>query len=48
MRVEETRDGFGVVVSLERTGFLPRRAIPDAELARVRELLVAAISSTVR
>ena len=40
-RIEETRDGFGIVVSLERTGFLPRRAIPDAELPRVRALLEA-------
>jgi hypothetical protein len=39
MRIEETRDGFGFVVSLERTGFLPRRVISDAQLARVRELL---------
>jgi hypothetical protein len=41
LRVEETRDGFGFVVSLERTGFLPRRAIGDAELPRVKELLAA-------
>ena len=38
-RVEETRDGFGFVVSLQRTGFLPRRAVRDAEMAALRELL---------
>jgi hypothetical protein len=38
-RIEETRDGFGFVVSLERTGVLPRRAIGAGEWPRVRELL---------
>jgi hypothetical protein len=47
LRVEETRDGFGFVVSLERTGLLPRRAIGEAELPAVRELL-ARVSSAVR
>ena len=38
-RIEETRDGFGFVVSLERTGFLPRRAVGEGELLHLRELL---------
>jgi len=42
LRVEETRDGFGFVVSLQRTGFLPRRAVGEASLAPLRELIVRA------
>jgi hypothetical protein len=41
MRIEETRDGFGFVVSLERTGFLPRRAVGADELARLRRRIAA-------
>lgn len=38
-RIDETRDGFGFVVSLQRTGFLPRRAVRDEDLPALRELL---------
>ena len=41
LRVEETRDGFGFVVSLQRTGFLPRRAVRDADLPALRARLTA-------
>jgi hypothetical protein len=41
LRVEETRDGFGFVVSLQRTGFLPRRAVRDADLSALRARLTA-------
>lgn len=47
MRIEETRDGFGFVVSLERTGLLPRRAIEGDSLPRVQELLARASPETV-
>ena len=36
-RIDETRDGFGFVVSLQRTGFLPRRAVRDEDLPALRE-----------
>jgi hypothetical protein len=39
LRIEETRDGFGFVVSLQRTGFLPRRAVRDADLPALRAWL---------
>ena len=39
LRIEETRDGFGFVVSLQRTGFLPRRAVRDADLPALRARL---------
>ena len=45
-RIEETRDGFGFVVSLQRTGFLPRRAVRDSDLPALRARLTARSSST--
>ena len=41
LRIEETRDGFGFVVSLQRTGFLPRRALDPADVARLRARIAA-------
>jgi hypothetical protein len=41
MRIEETRDGFGFVVSLERTGLLPRRAIGEGRFAEVKARLAS-------
>jgi hypothetical protein len=39
LRIEETRDGFGFVVSLQRTGFLPRRAVREDDLPALRARL---------
>jgi len=39
LRIEETRDGFGFVVSLQRTGFLPRRAVREEDLPALRAWL---------
>ena len=41
LRIEETRDGFGFVVSLKRTGFFPRRAVRDEDLPALRARLTA-------